>query len=477
MNCLNKKKAMLLCLLFLTTTIVLGWSTTSKATSEYPITFIDDVGKEITITGPAQRIISLYSAHTENLFSLGLDEEIIGVGRVDIYPPKTLEKKRYDYRSDPEKTIAAEPDLVIIRPFIKRSHPEFIDALEKAGLHVVALYPDTFEKFDEYIKKLAILTGKEEKAEELLKNFHQEIRDIQTLTKDTTPKMNVYFESVEKGYKTVTPDSMPARAIEIAGGINIAKDALPIRKGSSIAAYGVERILEHADKIDVYFSQQGAMHAGGSAHSISIRPGFYAIKAVKNERVHVINEKIISSPTFRYVKGIRELARTFYPEIVDDISKFKIPEAMTREKMAEVVVRFKHKPLFVPTSRYYRKKHKGHTYGTFKDIDIENPYFDFIETAVLSGYMQGMKEGGNEMFYPDKTVTKDEFARILFMLHDFQKTEDHVTINDLERVSKPRIIQIIVDNGIMTCENNYFQPQKVVTGKEAVEILEKLREL
>jgi iron complex transport system substrate-binding protein len=370
--------------------------------------------------------------------------------------------------------IAAEPDLVLIRPFIKRSRPEFVEALERAGLQVVALYPDSFEEFDAYIRKLALLTGKVDRAEELLRKFHQEIHDLQNFTKDITPKVHVYFESVEKGYKTVTPDSMPARAIEVAGGINIAQDAEPIKKGSSIASYGVERILEHADKIEVFVSQRGAMHAGGSIHSISIRPGFYAIRAVRNKRIYVMNEKIISSPTFRYIKGIRELSRMCYPEIVDELSRFNSEEEITREKMAEIAVRFKHKPIFVPTSRYYRKKHKGHTYGAFKDIEIHNPSFDFIETAVISGYMEGYKEGQNELFYPEKMLTRDEFANILFMLYDFEKTEKSVNIKDLEKVSKPRIVQILVGHGIMTCKDGYFYPDKGITGREVVEILEKL---
>ncbi len=453
----------------------LGFPVISIAASQYPASFVDDSGKKITVTAPAKRIISLYSAHTENLYSLGLDEEIIGVGRVDIYPPKVLEKTRYDFRSDPEKVVAADPDLVLIRPFIKRSRPEFVAALEKAGLFVVALYPERFEKFDEYIEKLAILTEKQDKAEALVKNFFQEIEDIRVLTRTLTPKVKVYFESVEKGYKTVTPDSMPARAIEIAGGRNLTKDAKPVKNGSSIAVYGIERLLEQADEIDVYLSQRGAMNAGGNVHSISIRPGFYAIKAVKNKRIYVINEKIISSPTFRYIQGIRELVRMFYPEMSADLSDFNSDEVITRAEVAEIVVRFKHKQIFVPTSRYYRKKHKGHTYGTFQDVDIAHPHFDFIETAVVSGYMDGFEEEEKELFYPEREVTRAEFARILFMLHDFERRKQHIAIKDLERVSKPRIIRIIVDHGLMACEDGYFFPDKSVTGREVVETLKKLQ--
>lgn len=451
------------------------WVAELAAASEYPLTFLDDQGNEITVSTPATRIISLYSAHTENLFSLGLGEEIIGVGNVDIYPPRALTRPRYDYKSDPEKVIAAEPDLVLIRPFIQRSRPEFVQALHKAGLHVVSLYPDSFDEFDEYIRQLAMLTGTQEKAEKLLHNFYQDLGEIRTMTAAITPKMRVFFESVEKGYKTVTPDSTPARAIEAAGGLNIAGDAKPIRKGSSIAAYGIEKLLTHAEDIDVYVSQRGVMNAGGSVRSISARPGFYAIKAVAEKRIYEINEKIISSPTFRHLKGVRDLARMFYPEVMDDLACFNTDQPLNRAEMAQMLVRFQHKPIFVPTSRYYRKRPKGHTYGTFQDVSVEHRLFDMIETAVLSGYMEYETRNEQDWFLPEELVTREEFAKILFMLRDPEKIAQQTVIKDIEKAAQPRIVQVIVNNGMIACEDGYFYPTRAVTGKEAVDILEKVR--
>lgn len=42
-------------------------------TREYVIDFTDDSGRRVKMEAPADRIISLYSAHTENLFALELD--------------------------------------------------------------------------------------------------------------------------------------------------------------------------------------------------------------------------------------------------------------------------------------------------------------------------------------------------------------------------------------------------------------------
>ena len=298
---------------------VLWWgiALTGTAVAE-TIDIVDDLGNTIRLAVPAQRIISLYSAHTENLFSLGLDTKIIGVGRSAQYPPKALEKARFDYRSDPEKVIAANPDLVLIRPFIKRSYPQFIAVLERVGIPVVALYPEHFEDFDDYIRTIARLTGKERQAGLLLAEFHQQIDRIHKVTAEISPKVKVYFESVEKGYKTVIPDSLPARAIATAGGQNIVQDAKPIKQGSSIAIYGVEKLLEHAHEIDVFVVQKGAMNAGANVQAIAKRPGFHVIKAIKEGRVLVIDEKLISSPTFRYVEGIQKLVRMFYPSLISN---------------------------------------------------------------------------------------------------------------------------------------------------------------
>ena len=281
------------------------------------IQITDDDGKLIEMEKPAERIISLYSAHTENLFSLGLEEQIIGVGKSDNYPEQVKEKKVFDYKSDPENVIVEKPDLVLVRPFISKSVPDFIEALEGAGITVVSLYPNKFEDFDEYIMKLAMLTGKTEEAQEMLKSFHEEIQQIHDMTKDIQPKIRVFFESTEKECRTVTKDSMVAKAIEFAGGVNIAADAQPVSETSSIASYGLEKVVEKGKEIDVYVAQKGVMNAKSSREAISARPGFSAIKAVKEGRIYVIDEKLVSSPTFRFRQGVEELAKMFYPGVFE----------------------------------------------------------------------------------------------------------------------------------------------------------------
>ena len=118
----------------------------TKEESDALISFTDDDGRKIELDKPAERIISLYSAHTENLYYLDAQSTLIGGYKTCIYPPEAAFLDMYDYSADPEAVIAAAPDVVLIRPFISRKAPDFVNAIEKAGITVVSLYPDSLDK-------------------------------------------------------------------------------------------------------------------------------------------------------------------------------------------------------------------------------------------------------------------------------------------------------------------------------------------
>lgn len=461
---MKKLTAIFLCLLIaLLPALALGEQTAAPS-----ISFEDDEGRQISLSAPAERIIVLYGAHAENLYALGAQERIIGAHSTAVYPPAAAFLPRYDYSADPEYIIAANPDVVLIRPWITRKVPDFVSAIEKAGITVVSLFPDTLDDFDQYIMKLALLTGTTEKAETLLADFHAELGEISALTAEFEPKTRVYFESTETELRTVTPTSMAGMALSLAGGVNVAADAEAITEGSSIAAFGAERILAIADEIDVYVSQRGAMNAGGNEHSISIRPGFSTIKAVREGRIFVINEKLVSSPTFRYLKGVRELARHFYPEQMDDLTAYKTDTAATRRDFANIVYRARHLSMFVPSSSsYYETEHKEHTYGLFSDVTWQDADFDAIESCVQAGFI-----GYDGDFYnPEGAVTREDLAKTVFLIGNFEAQQQHAEISDINDCAKPRIIQILVDNGIFALEDGNFNPGREVTCNEIIEVL------
>jgi len=280
---------------------------------ESPNMVIDQSGRKIAVDKPYIRIISLYGAHTENLFSLGLDQEIIGVTRHESYPEQALTKPVFSYHDDPEKFLAARPDLVMVRPMIDRGYPQFVTRLEKSGITVVSLQPATVSEMYEYWKILGVLTGRQAQASEMISYFQSVSAQFRALTSSIAVKKKVYFESIHRKMKTFSPDSMAIFALETAGGINVADDARPVRD-TNIAQYGKERILSHASEIDVYLAQSGAMNPPSVA-MISDEPGFRAIKAVNNHQIYIIDEQIVSRPTLRLLEGIQQIGNILYPDL------------------------------------------------------------------------------------------------------------------------------------------------------------------
>lgn len=276
----------------------------APAAQQTAITITDDAGKKVTLKKPAKRIISLYAAHTENLLALGLDAEIIGVSRTET-AAAMKDRPVFDYRADPEKILVAEPDLVLVRPFVRRAHPEFVQAMENAGVVVASFYPDTFDAFDGYIERLAKLTGRETAAKEKLAAFHQ---GLDELGKQAPAKRPQVFLEVTANGRTATGDSIPAGLIRAAGGEMIDLGGKPTAEGTSIATYDLEQLVAAGDKIDYYVAQRGPMNANISVDSIQKRPGYDTIRAVKTGKVMILPEELISRPTFQLLEGAKALA-------------------------------------------------------------------------------------------------------------------------------------------------------------------------
>jgi iron complex transport system substrate-binding protein len=280
------------------------------------LTLTDKKGRTIVFDKPFKRIISLYSAHTENLFHLGLEDQIVGVSINDTFPLKVKQKQTFSYHDDPEKFLAFRPDLVLVRPMIDNGYPNLINRLEKSGITIVSLQPSGAAQMYDYWLKLGLLTGKQKQSEKMVTDFQKKIDHIKNITNGIYPKKNVYFQAIHTRMKTFTKGAMPIFALEIAGGVNIASDAKASRN-TNIANYGKEQILAKASQIDVFLAQKGIMNQV-NIKQIRQEPGFKIIKAVKQNQIYLIDESIISRPVPRLYMGIVEIGRILYPDIFLD---------------------------------------------------------------------------------------------------------------------------------------------------------------
>jgi iron complex transport system substrate-binding protein len=275
---------------------------------------VDSVGRAIKVAAPFRRIISLYGAHTENLFALGAAGQIIGVSRNEDWPPQAGRKPVFSYHDDLEKFLAARPDLVLIRPMVDRGYGRLVRRLEAHGIVVVSLQPRSVEQMFVYWSALGQLAGHPTDARQMITRFKRSVDRIHRRTAVIENKKRVYFEAIHDRMRTFAPAAMAIFALETAGGINVAGDAVP-RRGTNIADYGKERILSRADQIDVYLAQSGPMNRP-TLESIKAEPGYGLIRAVRTDQVFLIDEKLVSRPTLRMLDGICRIAQILYPKLM-----------------------------------------------------------------------------------------------------------------------------------------------------------------
>ena len=290
-------------------TILIAWlflGSTALATGTH-------VAPSVLARAPYNRIISLYGAHTENLLALGAVDQLIGIDGQSVQQPGVKGKPVFSYHDDPERFLAARPDLVLIRPMIERGYSRLVQRLERSGIRVVSLQPTTVDQLEGYWRLLGELCGKASQADDMHRSFETAVLKFKGLSAQVKSPQRVYFEAIHTKMKTFTPQAMATFAVETAGGVNVAADA-PVRENNNIAVYGKERLLSHAAEIDVFLTQQGAMNQV-PVETIMAEPGFSAIKAVKAGRVFQVNETIVSRPTLGLLKGIYRIGCLLYPDI------------------------------------------------------------------------------------------------------------------------------------------------------------------
>jgi iron complex transport system substrate-binding protein len=278
----------------------------AKETAAYPLAITDDVGRKVTVKKTPQRIISLAPSNTEILFALGLGNRVVGVTTFCDYPPGAKKKEKIGGFKDPnlEKVIFLKPDLVLATGGIQQP---FIQELEKVGISVFVLHPKNLNQVIEGINKVGKITGRLEESKRLTDAMSKTITDIKNKVasqrKKSRPK--VFVEIFSQPLYSAGTGTFIDDLIRVSGGKNIAAQA-----GSGYVVFSLENLLK--EDPDVYMAVKGSMNDPGL---LKKRAGFSDLKAVKNNRVYVVDDNLVSRPGPRIVQGLKQIAKSIHPDL------------------------------------------------------------------------------------------------------------------------------------------------------------------
>lgn len=360
---MNKKifvGAMLACLIFCAVFPV------TYASDQKTVTIVDSTGNRVEVPYPVERIACINPAAIEVIRALGAEDRIVGIDQFTKWNPDfNPELKDRPSIGMPmgmppnyEKIIELNPQVVISYADPMWYYPDLENKMKSAGIKVVRLDLYKPQSYDDDVKALGKMLGKEREAEDYL-NFTRSYVDMIEKRVDIIPeeeRMNVYFEFFMP-YVAYSNGSGVDKLIEMAGGKNVfgrAKGQLLKMPGYIPEKSGVylmvspEAIVEKNPDVMIkdYMPMADYMSAMGGNPTKNIgytdrpntsgmmqardemmnRPGFKEIDAVKNGNVYVFAfGELATSP--RWPVALGYMAKWFYPEEFKDLD----PQAFHQE--------------------------------------------------------------------------------------------------------------------------------------------------
>lgn len=277
------------------------------------VTFIDDLGREVSVKNP-QRVAALLGsyAHIWHL-SGGIVVASADDAWEDFDLPLSADSINLGGTKDLslEKLFEANPDFIIASSNTSQ-HVEWMETLENAKLNVAYFEVSDFEDYLRVLKICTEITGKKELYEKNGSNISEEIETIieasQRRIKENNgeaPKVLSLRASATWIRAKNSEGNVLGEMLKDLGCINIADS-----DGSLLENLNLEHIMqENPDYI--FICQQGNDIEGIQAHIeqfISENPAWNNLKAVKEGRVYVMDRALYTlKPNDRWSEAYEKL--------------------------------------------------------------------------------------------------------------------------------------------------------------------------
>jgi len=104
-------------------------------------TVTDEAGRTVTVPDHPHRIVSLVPNITDDVYSLGAGDEVVGISDFVEYPAEARAKPTVGTITDPsiEAIVALHPDLILGTPYANNQNA--LDALQRLNIPVFLIDP------------------------------------------------------------------------------------------------------------------------------------------------------------------------------------------------------------------------------------------------------------------------------------------------------------------------------------------------
>lgn len=279
----------------------------SASTPAYPLGLTDDAGRTVTLAAQPRKIVSLAPSNTEIVCALDACDRLVGVTDFDDYPPQVADIPKVVVQAvpDPEKIVAAEPDLVLAAGN-QLTPQSVLDRLAALKIPYLVLYPQRLDEVYADIELVGRALGASADAAALTATMRNDAQAIQHAVSGAQRPTVFYEVSVYQGViYGAGADSFLASMIELAGGQPVVGDATGVIQLEDLVTADPDLIL----------LGDAAYPPPVTAADVRARPGWATLSAVVTQRVVPMpDDLLITRPGPRIVRGLKALAKAIHPE-------------------------------------------------------------------------------------------------------------------------------------------------------------------
>lgn len=237
------------------------------------------------------RIASLAPSNTEILYSLDAEDQIVASTSLYEHPEIQEEISTVGgwVNPDVEKVKGADPDIVLTSDTLQ---DEVVRSLRNEGLKVRQLNPENLDEVYESIHILGDLVGAESKASKTVSEMKNEISSVNLEGK------RIYCE------EWINPPMVSGNWIP---------DLVREANGEYFIDGGRSREFQ-TEKLKSFSPEYIFLNICGASENVDkelvySRDGWSSISALENNRVHVIDDKMLNRPSSSIVNGVKKMER------------------------------------------------------------------------------------------------------------------------------------------------------------------------
>ena len=283
-------------------------SAATGSTAGFPVT-VTTVGGTAHLSSRPDSIISLSPTATEMLYAIGAGSQVKAVDSDSDYPANAPHTKLSAYQPNAEAIAAYKPDLVIISNNIDGITAKLTAlSIPVLDLPAAANVSGVYSEFTQ----LGAATGHAAQASAEDQKLKADIGQIVSSEPHHSGPLTYYFELGTDPYYSVTDSTFIGSLLSLLGMKSIADSASGAAAAGGYPSLSAEFILK-SNPDYIVLSDTGSTGGGQSAATVSARPGWSVLTAVKDKHVVVLNADIASRWGPRIVQLLQTVAAGIKP--------------------------------------------------------------------------------------------------------------------------------------------------------------------